>query len=88
MIKPGKITVTSYGTMQGVFRPTMRAYYHNERHGILFEEITKPIRCRSRKRAVELGKVWRKSPEGVEVLRKIFDLIASRAGNTIPAFVS
>lgn len=62
-MKPGKISPVSAGTLQGVYRPQARVYYHNARHGILFETLTKPLRCRSRKRAVELARDWIESAE-------------------------
>lgn len=60
---PGTITPVSAGTLQGIFRPQARIYYRNERHGVLFETLTKPLRCRSRKRAVQLAREWIKTPE-------------------------
>ena len=62
-MKPGKITAVSAGSLQGVYRPQARIYYHNARHGILCETLTKPIRCRSRSRAIELAKQWMQTPE-------------------------
>ncbi len=85
-MKPGQITVTSFGTLQGVFRPTIRVYFEHPRHGILFDETTKTIRCRSRKRAIVLGREWRKSPEGKDAIALVFARIASNPDNTIPDF--
>ena len=84
---PGQITITSAGTFPGpVFRPTMRVYYEHARHGVLFEEVVKPLRCRSRKRAIEVGREWRKSDDGLEALRDLFARIAASSENTIPEF--
>ncbi len=85
-MKPGTITVTSWGTRQGIFRPMMRVYYSHARHGILFEEIQKPLRCRDRSAAIKTGREWRKSEDGIEALRALFVRIASNPDNTIPAF--
>lgn len=71
------------GTLQGVFRPQMRVYYHNDRHGLLFETLTKPIRCRSRKRAIALAKEWKASPEGIAEIDAAMKRITSNTENTI-----
>lgn len=80
---PGKITPVSAGTLQGVFRPQARIYYKNARHGILFETLTKPLRCRSRKRAVDLAREWIKTPEFTAEAAAVRARIASNPDNEI-----
>ena len=62
-MKHGTVTPVSCGTLQGIYRPQVRVYYETGRHGILFETLTKSLRCRSRKRAVQLAREWIKTDE-------------------------
>ena len=80
---PGTITPVSAGTKQGVFRPQVRVYYHHARHGICFETLTKPLRCRSRARAVSLAKEWINSPDFSEVLSDAFARISANPDNKV-----
>lgn len=79
---PGKLTPVSAGTLQGVFRPQVRFYYHNARHGICFETITKPLRCRSRARAVKLAKEWMETEEFNAALNEVKARVLSHEGNS------
>jgi len=83
MAKAGQITAVSAGTLQQVFRPQIRVYYHNERYGVLCETLTKPLRCRSRKRAVELAKLWIKSDDGQRAIKQKQYEIAANPENRI-----
>ena len=82
-MNPGKITFVSAGTLQGVYRPQVRVYYRNDRHGILFETIEKRIRCRSRKRAIELAKQWANEPDGIEAINQIKARITRNPENSL-----
>ena len=84
-MKPGQITCVSAGTLQGVYRPQVRVYYRNARHGILFEMIEKPIRCRSRKRAIELAQQWINEPDGIEAINETKARIVSNEENSLTA---
>lgn len=83
MPKPGQITAVSAGTLQQVFRPQIRIYYHNEKYGILCETLEKPLRCRSRKRAVELAKIWIGSEDGQRAIKQKQYEIAANPENRI-----
>jgi len=80
---PGTITAVSAGTMQGIYRPQVRVYYHNDKYGILFSTLTKPLRCRSRARAVARAKEWMKTDEFASLLDGEKAKIMSQGGNTI-----
>lgn len=80
---PGTITPVSAGTKQGVYRPQVRVYYHNKRYGILFETLTKPLRCKSRDRAVSIAKEWIKSPEFPNILSGAFARISANPDNKV-----
>jgi len=82
-MKPGTITAVSAGTLQGVFRPQARIYYSNAKHGICCETISKKLRCRSRKRAVELAREWINTPEFAAELEVVKNRIAANPENQI-----
>ena len=82
-MKPGTVTVVSAGTKQGIFRPQLRLYYQNKRHGTVFETLTKPYRCRTRARAIELGREWRESPEGKEAIALLIERLSSDPDNIL-----
>ena len=82
-MKPGTVTAVSCGSLQGIYRPQVRFYYHNERHGILFKTMTKPHRCRSRARAITLAKEWMRTQEFKAVLSETKARIAANKENTI-----
>ena len=84
-MKPGKITFVSAGTLQGVYRPQVRVYYHNARYGILYETVEKRIRCRSRKRAIQLAKDWMKEPDGIVAISEAKARITSNPENSLTA---
>lgn len=76
-MKPGTLTAVSCGSLQGIYRPQVRVYYQNEKHGILYETLTKPLRCRSRSRAIKLAKEWMRTEEFDAVLIKTKARIAA-----------
>jgi len=80
---PGSITAVSAGTMQGIYRPQVRVYYHNDKYGILFATLTKPLRCRSRARAIARAKEWMKTDDFANLLDAEKAKILSQTGNTI-----
>lgn len=80
---PGTITTVSAGTRQGIYRPQVRLYYHHTKHGILFETLTMPLQCKSRKRAIEVAKEWIKTPDFEERLEFVKERIASNPDNTL-----
>ena len=80
---PGTITFVSAGSRQGVYRPQVRLYYHNARHGICFETMTRPIRCRSRDRAINLAKDWAKTVEFDAMIKAARQHIASNPENQV-----
>jgi len=82
-MKPGKVTAVSSGTLQGVYRPQARVYYYNARHGILFETLTKKVRCRSRARAVQLAKEWIKTPDFSDEMDAVKQRILSNLENQV-----
>ena len=84
-MKPGAITAVSAGTLQGVYRPQVRVYYRNARYGILYETLEKRIRCRSRKRAIQLAKDWMKEPDGIEAISEAKARIVSNPENSLTA---
>jgi hypothetical protein len=82
-VKPGQVTAVSAGTLQGVYRPQVRVYYHNKRFGVLFETITKKVRCRSRVRAIQLAKEWIRSAEGTAAIDEAKARILANSENSV-----
>ena len=82
-MKPGTITTVSAGTLQGIYRPQVRIYYRNATYGVLFETLEKRIRCRSRKRAIQLAKEWMKDPSGIEAISEAKAQIVSNQENSL-----
>ena len=82
-MKPGTVTAVSAGTKQGIYRPQLRVYYHNARHGVLFQTLEKRIRCGSRKRAIQLAKEWMASPEGIDAIKVAKAVICENSENTL-----
>jgi len=80
---PGTITAVSAGTLQGVYRPQVRIYYHNDKYGILFVTLTKPLRCRSRAKAIARAKEWMKTDEFEALLREEKEKILSDGRNSL-----
>lgn len=82
-MNPGTLTTVSAGSLQGIYRPQVRFYYHNARHGLLFQTFTKPLRCRSRARAITLAKEWMRTGEFAAILSEAKDRIGADPENTI-----
>ena len=78
-----KMSAVSAGTLQGVFRPQVRVYYSNSKYGLLYETLTKRIKCRSRARAIQLAKEWMRSEEFSPVLDEAIQRITSNPENRI-----
>jgi len=82
-MRPGQITAVSAGSLQGVYRPQARIYYRNARYGVLFETLTKPVRCRKRSRAIQLAREWIKTPEFLAEVDAIRGRLAANPENEI-----
>lgn len=82
-MQPGTITAVSASSLQGAYRPQARIYYHHTRHGVCYLTLTKPLRCRSRARAVSLAREWINSPEFESLAKEARDRIAANPDNTI-----
>ena len=80
---PETITAVSAGTKQGFYRPQVRVYYHNDKYGILFVTLTKPLRCRSRARAIARAKEWMKTDQFANLLDDEKAKISAQTENTI-----
>jgi hypothetical protein len=82
-MKAGAVTPVSAGTLQGAYRPQLRVYYHNAKYGILFQTLEKRIRCKSRKRAIQLAKEWMSSAEGATEIANAQAKIAENPENLL-----
>ena len=82
MINPGDNTIGAFGTLQGIYTPQLRMYFHNEKYGLMCDVIDLSFlgKTRDRKEALRRGKAWIKLSGSNLRIKAASDLIRKSNG--------